>query len=63
MRVENGKQKVVHICNDCINWMKDVINECKEEHEKKYCYECANYNIGDGADDISKCYDCEFYIK
>lgn len=23
----NGKQRVVHICNDCINWMAEVIND------------------------------------
>ena len=63
LRVEDGMQRVIHICNDCINWMEEVVNECKKEYEEKHCYECANYNIGDGIDNISKCYKCEFYIK
>lgn len=23
----NGKQQVIHVCNECANWMADIINE------------------------------------
>jgi hypothetical protein len=62
LREENGKQRIVLICDDCINWMEELVNECKKEYTEKHCHECANYNIGDGIDDINKCCDCEFYI-
>lgn len=35
----------------------------KEEYNYKQCEECYNYNIGDGYDDITKCYKCNYYNK
>lgn len=63
IRDKEGQQKIVLLCDSCIKWMEEVVNEYKQEYEKKHCYECANYNIGDGVDNINQCYKCKFHIK
>lgn len=32
-----------------------------EIDDKRECWNCANYNIGDGIDDLKICYGCENY--
>lgn len=33
---------------------------CGNDLRELNCKECANYNVGDGVDDISKCEGCEY---
>ena len=35
----------------------------KKEYNYNQCRQCYNYNIGDGYDDILKCYVCKYYNK